>query len=122
MWQTLDDIPPGSLFETEDGIRAVKSEYHYDNHNPQPLCILLTSGEFAHFPDKERTRVRVVDQAAALRAAERAGMERAAALCDADATNWVGNGALGRAYAREAKDLASIIRSAAATPAPAGDD
>jgi hypothetical protein len=48
-WQPLSEIPDGSIFETRDGIRAVKSEYRYSNEYPAIQCILLASGEYAHF-------------------------------------------------------------------------
>jgi hypothetical protein len=57
-WLSLDDIPPGSLFETEQGIRAIKSEYRYPDGAPE--CILLASGEYAHFVDKGKTPVRII--------------------------------------------------------------
>jgi hypothetical protein len=40
-------LRPGAIFETRDGVRAVKSEYRYPNGGC--MCILLTSGEAAHF-------------------------------------------------------------------------
>lgn len=48
-WQALSEIPNGSIFETGDGIQAVKSEYRYSNEYPAIQCILLASGEYAHF-------------------------------------------------------------------------
>lgn len=57
-WVTLEDLPAGSLFETQDGIKAVKSEYRYSNSNAQPQCILLESGEYAHFEHGADTLVR----------------------------------------------------------------
>jgi hypothetical protein len=57
-WLHLDDIPPGSLFETEQGTRAIKSEYRYPDGAPE--CVLLASGEYAHFADKGATLVRVI--------------------------------------------------------------
>lgn len=59
-WITLEELRRGALFETESGTLAVKSEYRYNNTNPQPMCILLGSGEFAHFPEKQLTKVREV--------------------------------------------------------------
>lgn len=56
-WMFLSDLPNGAIFTTKDGIRAVKTEYYYTNENRQPMCILLASGEFAHFPEKEKTLV-----------------------------------------------------------------
>lgn len=46
-WIRLHELPRGAVFETIDGTRAVKSEYGYDNGGCQ--CILLASGEYAHF-------------------------------------------------------------------------
>jgi hypothetical protein len=62
-WVRLYNLRDGAIFENKDGIRAVKSEYSYSNENLQPQCILLASGEFAHFPDKENTWVREIDLA-----------------------------------------------------------
>ena len=60
-WTTLGELRKGAIFETEDGIRAVKSEYHYGNEpGSQCQCVLLESGEYAHFPQKNRTRVREI--------------------------------------------------------------
>jgi len=55
----LDRVRPGSVFETLQGVRAVKSEYHYDNGGA-PQCILLASGEYAHFTLGGKEWVRVV--------------------------------------------------------------
>jgi hypothetical protein len=61
-WQKLDDIDPGEIFETKEGVRAVKSEYKYSNEpHSQWKCILLESGEYAHFDKKNDTEVRVID-------------------------------------------------------------
>lgn len=49
VWTTLMELPNGAIFETRDGVRAVKSEYRYSNEYPAIECILLASGEFAHF-------------------------------------------------------------------------
>lgn len=46
-WVKLMDLADGAIFETGGGIRAVKSEYTYPNGGIQ--CILLASGEYAHF-------------------------------------------------------------------------
>lgn len=49
-WVQLADLDKGAIFETRDGVRAVKSEYYYSNKpSAQCECILLTSGEYAHF-------------------------------------------------------------------------
>jgi hypothetical protein len=58
---TLDELPNGAIFEMndpryEEPIRAVKSEYNYPNGAPQ--CVLLASGEYAHFPAGGETRAR----------------------------------------------------------------
>lgn len=58
----LNDLPPGSLFVTRAGVLAVKSEYRYPNGAPE--CVLLASGEYAHFADGGRTEVEPVDLAA----------------------------------------------------------
>ncbi len=47
MWTTLHALPEGAVFETEDGIRAVKSEYRYPRGGIE--CVLLASGEYANF-------------------------------------------------------------------------
>jgi len=58
-WTTLKDLEPGCLFITANGIRAVKSEYHYPNGNCQ--CILIESGEYAHFSMGNDTKVRYIN-------------------------------------------------------------
>lgn len=59
-WTTLENLRPGAVFTTRDRIKAVKSEYHYGNAGSQWECILLASGEFADFPDKNATEVRQI--------------------------------------------------------------
>lgn len=59
-WTTLDDLRPGALFVTRDGVKAVKSKYKYGDGSTQWECILLASGEFAHFPEKNQTQVRQI--------------------------------------------------------------
>lgn len=60
---TLDGIRKGAVFATEDGVYATKTEYKYgDEAGSQWMCILLESGEFAHFPDKNKTIVYEVIQ------------------------------------------------------------
>jgi len=60
-WVTLEDLRTGAIFVTKDGIYAVKSEYYYSGEViSQSQCILLASGEFAHFPEKNKTLVREV--------------------------------------------------------------
>lgn len=56
----LSILPPGMIFTTRDGTLAVKSEYLYDD-SPDPLCILLESGEYAHFPNGENELVRALE-------------------------------------------------------------
>ena len=51
----LKNLRNGALFITKDGIRAIKSEYHYPNGNSE--CILLESGEYGHFPKGDRELV-----------------------------------------------------------------
>ena len=58
----LSTLRPGAVFVTRDGgILAVKSEYYYSNHNPQPQCVLLASGEYAHFPNLEKEWVKEIE-------------------------------------------------------------
>jgi hypothetical protein len=55
----LGDLPKGAIFETVNGgIRAVKSEYVYPDG--QCECVLLVSGEYAHFPDGNSEEVREI--------------------------------------------------------------
>ncbi len=46
-YMALFELPNGSVFETESGIRAVKSQYKYSYGGIQ--VVLLASGEFGHF-------------------------------------------------------------------------
>ena len=57
-WVPLKDLREGALFKTRGGTYAVKSEYRYENGVCQ--CILLESGEYAHFKDGNETLVREV--------------------------------------------------------------
>ena len=58
----LGTLRPGAIFKTKAGFLAVKSEYHYSNNpDAQCLCILLESGEFAHFPKKDMELVEELD-------------------------------------------------------------
>lgn len=60
-WVTLNELRPGAVFITEDGKKAVKSEYRSGNErDPQWECILLASGEYAWFPEGNNTRVRQI--------------------------------------------------------------
>ena len=55
---TLWDLRPGAIFVTREGVYAVKSEYiHPDN---MCECVLLASGEYAHFENGNQTLVREV--------------------------------------------------------------
>jgi hypothetical protein len=52
---TLDDLPEGTVFFVGD-VGAVKSEYKYGNEpDSQWQCVLLASGEYAHFSEKNKT-------------------------------------------------------------------
>lgn len=61
LWVPLSELRNGAIFETEEGIRAVKSEYRTDGKID---CYLLASGEYAHFaisPDLHNaTKVREI--------------------------------------------------------------
>jgi len=52
----LRDLRPGAIFVIADGTRAVKTEYKYHN-GTQSMCVLLESGEFAHFSKGDLTLV-----------------------------------------------------------------
>ena len=54
-WTTLGQLRDGAIFKTHDGILAVKSEYY--TLNAQSECVLLTSGEYAHFAEKNDTEM-----------------------------------------------------------------
>lgn len=60
-WVPLGELREGAIFETREGARAVKSEYHYSNAGAIK-CVLIESGEYAHFcqgglfNDRERAR------------------------------------------------------------------
>lgn len=59
----LKYLRPGALFVTPAGTYAVKSEYFYSTGmslNSQYQCILLESGEYAHFAEGNATLVREV--------------------------------------------------------------
>lgn len=58
-WVELRNLRCGAIFETKSGIRAVKSEYHYSDVT-QCECVLLESGEYAHFPLRNREPVREI--------------------------------------------------------------
>jgi hypothetical protein len=57
-WIKLEKLRTGAIFETRSGIRAIKSEYHYPNFNCQ--CVLLASGEYAHFEKGDNELVREI--------------------------------------------------------------
>lgn len=59
---TLFELRPGAIFVTRDGVRAVKTQYHYPNG--QCECVLLKSGEYAHFEQGNLTMVQEVEAAA----------------------------------------------------------
>lgn len=55
---TIGALRPGAVFATGNGTYAVKSEYEYSNESDaQYQCILLESGEYAHFKQGNATRV-----------------------------------------------------------------
>jgi hypothetical protein len=54
-WITLKYADNGSLIRTKNGIYAVKSENYMTNG--QCECILLNSGEYAHFPSGNKELV-----------------------------------------------------------------
>uniref|UniRef100_A0A6M3KJK8 Uncharacterized protein n=1 Tax=viral metagenome TaxID=1070528 RepID=A0A6M3KJK8_9ZZZZ len=60
-WVRLVNLRSGAVFVTRDGILAVKTEYRYTSHNPQPMCILLDSGQYAHFPGLDREWVMEIE-------------------------------------------------------------
>lgn len=65
-WVRLDELQAGAIFETQDGARAVKSEYRHSfvackaTGKPVCLCILLGSGEYGFFKDGNATMVREI--------------------------------------------------------------
>jgi len=58
-WKPLRLLEPGFVFVTQDGTLAVKSEYHLAGG--QCMCILLGSGEYAHFPKGDETIVQAIE-------------------------------------------------------------
>ncbi len=46
-WIELSDLRKGAVFETIEGVRAVKTQYRYQNGGWE--CVLLSTGEYAHF-------------------------------------------------------------------------
>lgn len=59
-WVKLRDLPPGMVFCTQDGVLAVKSEYH-NSFGGQCMCVLLESGEYAYFTDGNNTLVQAIE-------------------------------------------------------------
>lgn len=60
-WEPLGAIDKGSVFVSQGGVWAVKSEYFYSNKPfSQCQCILLASGEYAHFEFGNGTPVKRV--------------------------------------------------------------
>lgn len=98
-YTTLQHLPEGALFKTQGGILAVKSEYHYGNEpNSQCQCVLLASGEYAHFPLGNAEPVREIDLEGAL--AELSDLRASLALAARD--DATGKAELGAAVEREA--------------------
>jgi hypothetical protein len=62
---TVGAAPAGSILRTDDGVLFVKSEYFYplsrQNRGFVCLCILLASGEYAHFDRGNDEPVEVLD-------------------------------------------------------------
>jgi hypothetical protein len=58
-WVRLGDLEPGTIFETQDGIVAIKTVYFYTDSSICQ-CILIGSGEYAHFYVGNNTLVRPV--------------------------------------------------------------
>lgn len=56
---SIKNLRNGALFVTKEGIKAIKSEYHYPNGNSQ--CVLLSNGEYAHFPKGDKTLVTQIE-------------------------------------------------------------
>ena len=56
---TLQALRAGATFVTQKGVMAVKSEYRYGDTDRQFMCILLESGEFAHFPEGAQEAVKI---------------------------------------------------------------
>lgn len=59
-WVRLGDLSPGMIFTTNTGILAVKSEYH-NSMGGHCMCVLLGSGEYAHFAEGDETAVRPLE-------------------------------------------------------------
>lgn len=59
VWLPVRAQPAGTLFVTLDGIHAVKTQYRTADGR-QAQCVLLSSGEYAHFPEGDDTLVKRV--------------------------------------------------------------
>lgn len=65
-WVPLSELRVGAIFETQAGARAVKSQYSHhhwtdtSSYQTQCTCVLLDSGEYAHFKDGNTTLVREI--------------------------------------------------------------
>ena len=59
-WVRLGDLLPGLIFATQNGVLAVKSEYH-NSWTGQCMCVLLQSGEYAHFLEGDETLVTALE-------------------------------------------------------------
>ena len=60
-WIKLGELRNGAIFETRNGVRAMKTEYHTFNQESQCDCYLLESGEAAHFENKDHEEVREIE-------------------------------------------------------------
>lgn len=52
-WTPLSEVTPGMAFKTKNGTYGVMSEYYYSNAPDAGREIILDSGEFGHFKDKD---------------------------------------------------------------------
>ncbi len=59
-WTTIAELEPGTIFETEDGVVAVKSEYGGYSDDVASMCVLVASGEYAHFKNGNNERAREI--------------------------------------------------------------
>lgn len=57
---SLRKLRHGAIFETTNGIRAMKTEYRTFDGGKQCDCYLLASGEAAHFQNKDNEMVREI--------------------------------------------------------------
>lgn len=118
-WVTLAELRDGAIFETRTGVRAVKSEYHYPYGGIE--CVLLASGEAAHFSktgdrcEHNSTEVRELDAIEAEREACAVDLEVEARKADLGVSHALktGNRRLEEAATAEGKAYrhgAEIIR------------